>query len=65
MNFAMADGRADTNNSEPLNTLYGISCGIKFPFKKKKNLLGYFEYVVPSLEGLWWVGKDRKETTAR
>jgi len=35
--------------------LYGVSYGIKMLSKKGIVPEGYFDYVLPPLEGLWWV----------
>ncbi len=54
MNFLMLDGEGDLNQSpeyqQAIEALYTLSYGIKFMCK----LLGH-DYVVPSLEGLWWI----------
>ena len=34
--------------------LYGISFTIKMSYKGEHKIDGYFEYVVPPLEGFWW-----------
>ncbi|MBL7047386.1 MAG: GyrI-like domain-containing protein [Candidatus Marinimicrobia bacterium] len=61
MNFLMIDGEGDPNNSEQfqnaVEALYGISYTTKFTLKKKG--LGP-DYVVPPLEGLWWM-KNNEE----
>jgi hypothetical protein len=55
MNFVMVDGYGDPNTSplfqDAMQTLYGISFTIKFMLKKENTR----EYVVPPLEGLWWM----------
>jgi hypothetical protein len=54
MNFLMIDGKGDPNTSpeyqQAIETLYGMSYGIKFALKSQ----GY-DHVVPPLEGLWWM----------
>lgn len=56
MLFIAVDGRGDPNTSSEyqasIELLYGLSFGIKMS-KMKKPPEGYFEYVVPPLEGLW------------
>lgn len=56
MNFLMIDGKGDPNTSQEykdaVGTLYACSFGLKMDFKKKA---GGRDYVVPPLEGLWWV----------
>ncbi|WP_088228922.1 GyrI-like domain-containing protein [Desulfosporosinus sp. FKB] len=58
MNFIMVDGAGDPNTSEEyqdaLEVLYGLSFAIKMSKMSGKQPAGYFEYVVPPLEGLWW-----------
>lgn len=53
--FIMIDGKGNPNTSEAyknaMEILYGLSYGIKMSGKQPE---GYFEYVVPPLEGLWW-----------
>lgn len=63
MNFVMIEGKGNPNNSkefqDAVEVLYNISFTIKMMPKKGEILKGYFEYVVPPLEGLWWT--DGKE----
>lgn len=52
--FFMMDGRGDPNGEEyqdAVTYLYTLSYAIRM---RGKALPGYFEYVVPPLEGLWW-----------
>lgn len=57
MIFLMADGRGDPNTSPAyaaaIEALYGLTFTIKMGPKKGFVPDGYFEYVVPPLEGLW------------
>ncbi|MCK9288172.1 MAG: GyrI-like domain-containing protein [Sphaerochaetaceae bacterium] len=57
MRFIMVQGKGNPNTSdyykEAVELLYGISYSIKMS-KKKEAPAGYFDYVVPPLEGLWW-----------
>ncbi len=59
MNFIMVDGSGDPNNSpafqQATELLYGLSFTIKMSKMKGNQPEGYFEYVVPPLEGLWWL----------
>ena len=54
MSFLMIDGKGDPNSSmeykEALETLYPVAYKTKFISKKTLEK----DYVVPSLEGLWW-----------
>ena len=54
MRFIMIDGKGDPNGDEyreAVSMLYTISFTIKM---NGKGSAGYFDYVVPPLEGLWW-----------
>ncbi|NLP14919.1 MAG: transcriptional regulator [Clostridium sp.] len=59
MNFLMVDGSGDPNDNPEFQhateLLYGLSYAIKMSKKKGKQPEGFFEYVVPPLEGLWWI----------
>ena len=59
MIFIMVDGRGNPNTGQEyqqaLEVLYGLSYGIKMSKMNGSQPEGYFEYVVPPLEGLWWV----------
>ena len=39
---------------ETIGLLYGIAFTIKMSYKGDHKINGYFEYVVPPLEGFWW-----------
>lgn len=58
MVFIMADGKGDPNTSaaykNAIEALYALSYGIKMSKMGGNPPDGYFEYVVPPLEGLWW-----------
>jgi len=58
MTFIMVDGKGDPNTSEEyknaMEVLYGLSYSIKMSKMNGTQPEGYFEYVVPPLEGLWW-----------
>ena len=63
MNFLTIIGKGNPNNSEEfqkaVEALYAVSYAIKMSPKKGDTPKGYFEYVVPPLEGLWWIsGKE-------
>ncbi len=58
MNYIAVRGKGDPNeeNGEYKNSiglLYGIAFTIKMSYKGDRKIDGYFEYVVPPLEGLW------------
>ena len=59
MNFAAVRGHGDPNIPDgeyktAINLLYGISYTIKMSKKGPHRIDGYFDYVVPPLEGFWW-----------
>ena len=58
MAFIAIDGMGNPNTSEAykeaLEILYGLSYSIKMSKMGGSAPDGYFEYVVPPLEGLWW-----------
>lgn len=59
MNFIAVRGHGDPNESDgeykaAIGLLYGIAFTIKMSYKGSHRIEGYFEYVVPPLEGLWW-----------
>lgn len=57
--YVTVDGKGDPNTSkeyhEAIELLYGLSYTIKMSKKSDDKIAGYFEYVVPPLEGLWWL----------
>ena len=62
MNFVAVRGQGDPNQEdgaykEAMGLLYGIAFTIKMSKMGDHQIEGYFDYVVPPLEGLWW-GKD-------
>ena len=61
MNYIAVRGQGNPNieggeyqNSLPL--LYGIAYTIKMSKKGPRAIEGYFDFVVPPLEGFWWQG---------
>lgn len=59
MNFLAVRGKGDPNeeNGEykrAMELLYGMAYTIKMSYKGEHIIEGFFEYVVPPLEGLWW-----------
>jgi len=63
MNFLMLDGYGDPNLTPDyqviMTALYAVAYKIKFMLK-----LQNFDYVVPPLEGLWWM-EDMREFTLK
>ena len=64
MNYIAVRGKGNPNeeNGDYQNTLgllYGVAYTIKMSYKGDHRINGFFEYVVPPLEGFWWQdGKD-------
>ena len=59
MNYISVRGKGNPNdeNSEykkAIGLLYGIAFTIKMSYRGGHNIEGYFDFVVPPLEGLWW-----------
>lgn len=59
MLFITVEGSGDPNTSaayqEAMEILYGLSFTIKMSKMNGTQPAGYFEYVVPPLEGLWYI----------
>ena len=58
MNYIAVRGKGDPNEEngeykESIGLLYGIAFTIKMSYKGDHKIDGYFEYVVPPLEGFW------------
>ena len=59
MNYIAVRGKGNPNDEngeyeESIGLLYGIAFTIKMSYKGNHKIDGYFEYVVPPLEGFWW-----------
>ena len=59
MNFLAVRGQGDPNEEsgaykQALELLYAVAYTIKMSKMGQHRLEGYFDYVVPPLEGLWW-----------
>ena len=59
MNYIAVRGKGDPNDESSeykasIGLLYGIAFTIKMSYKGDHKIDGYFEYVVPPLEGFWW-----------
>ena len=72
INYIAVRGKGNPNeeNGDYQNTLsllYGIAYTLKMSYKGYHKIDGFFEYVVPPLEGFWWqdgkdgIDYDRKE----
>lgn len=59
MNFIAVRGKGDPNDEggeykAAIGLLYGIAFTVKMSKKGSRQIEGYFDYVVPPLEGFWW-----------
>ncbi len=59
MNYIAVRGKGDPNAEgseykQSIGLLYGIAFTIKMSKKGNHRIDGYFDYVVPPLEGFWW-----------
>jgi len=59
MTFITVNGKGNPNTSveykSAIEVLYGLSYSIKMSKMNGTQPEGYFEYVVPPLEGFWWM----------
>ena len=58
-NYIAVRGKGDPNEDggaykQAIGVLYAISYTLKMSYKTDYKIDGYFEYVVPPLEGFWW-----------
>ena len=59
MRFLTVEGAGDPNEGggsykHALELLYGIAYTLKMSYKTKHVIEGFYQYVVPPLEGFWW-----------
>ena len=59
MNYIAVRGKGDPKAEDgeykaAIGLLYGIAFTIKMSYKGNYKIDGYFDYVVPPLEGFWW-----------
>lgn len=59
MNFIAVRGKGNPNDEggeykAAIGLLYGIAFTVKMSKKGSRQIEGYFDYVVPPLEGFWW-----------
>lgn len=59
MNYLAVRGKGNPNDEDgeykkSIGLLYAIAFTIKMSYKGPYKIDGYFEYVVPPLEGFWW-----------
>lgn len=59
MNYIAVRGQGNPNEEDgeykrAIGLLYGIAFTIKMSKKSDRRIDGYFDYVIPPLEGFWW-----------
>ena len=59
MNYIAVRGKGNPNDENgeyklSIGLLYAVAFTIKMSYKGPHKINGYFEYVVPPLEGFWW-----------
>lgn len=59
MNYIAVRGKGDPNQEggayqQAIGVLYAVAYTIKMSYKGSHKIEGFFEYVVPPLEGFWW-----------
>ena len=60
MNYIAVRGKGNPNEEngeygKAVELLYGIAYTLKMSYKGDYKIDGFFEYVVPPLEGFWWI----------
>ena len=66
MNFLAVSGQGDPNEEggayqRAVSVLYALAYTLKMSYKGTRQIAGFYEYVVPPLEGLWWMGRNASE----
>ena len=73
MNYIAVRGSGDPNEvggayQQAIGVLYAVAYTLKMSYKSDYKIEGFFEYVVPPLEGFWWqdnvMGIDYKNKSA-
>lgn len=58
MNYLAVRGKGDPNGNgayqQAIGVLYSVAYTLKMSYKTDYRIEGFFEYVVPPLEGFWW-----------
>ena len=58
-NYIAVRGKGDPNEEggayqQAISVLYAVAYTLKMSYKTDYKIEGFFEYVVPPLEGFWW-----------
>lgn len=59
MNYIAIQGKGDPNEEggayqEAIGKLYAVAYTLKMSYRSDYRITGFYEYVVPPLEGFWW-----------
>ncbi len=59
INYIAVRGKGDPNEEggaykQAIGVLYAVAYTLKMSYKTEYKIKGFFEYVVPPLEGFWW-----------
>ena len=65
MQFVAVEGRGNPNDEngeyqQAISVLYAVQYTIKMSKMGSRAPAGYFDYVVPPLEGFWWLDNDEE-----
>lgn len=60
MNFIAVSGKGNPNDPDgeyqkSITLLYGVSYALKMSYKTDYKIEEFYQYVVPPLEGFWWI----------
>ena len=63
MNYVAVRGKGNPNvecgdYQQAISILYAVAYKLKMSYKTDYKIEGFFEYVVPPLEGFWWQGEQ-------
>ena len=61
-NYIAVRGKGDPNEEggayqQAISILYAVAYTLKMSYKTDHKIKGFYEYVVPPLEGFWWQDK--------
>lgn len=64
MNYVAVRGKGNPNieggdYQQAISILYAVAYTLKMSYKTEHKIKGFFEYVVPPLEGFWWQGEQQ------
>lgn len=59
MNYLAVRGKGDPNQPEgeyhqAVSALYAVAFTLKMSYRGSRQIAGFYDYVVPPLEGFWW-----------